>query len=246
MRQFAHRSIAALGLLSLLQFSVIAQEKDQPKTQVVVKFKIFDANDPSKFLTPAKRAIVYARNPQTLKTFTLEEPPIKGPSKDGFYEVAIQKGYLVEQLEISIVDGDSDYSPAVLSKVITSADMLVYPGASKTTDKFSFQAYLAQMGVYRALLAQLIEDVDEQEKERRRTILREEFKVQLGRMSDVDARLLSNDPVEKEAAKKLAKEVLQLYGLMPPDAPMMADCDALVPPQPYMPRRRCCLFGWCR
>lgn len=243
------RGILLMAAFDLFAGPALSQEKKPAAAEVTVNFKIFDTNEPTRQLTPAKRAIVYARDRQTLKAFALAEPPIKGPSKDGFYEVRVQKGWLVEQLEISVVDGDKDYNPAVLTKVITSADMIVYPGASKSTDQFSFQEYLAQMGTYRALLAQLIEEADEPEKERRRTILREGFRTQLTRMADLEARLISADPEERKAAKKLANEVLKLYGLPYEEEPAPPPAYLLVCPCPtyaVCPPARRCWWGWRR
>lgn len=230
-------------LLLVVPISLSAQEKPDNPTDVVVRFKIFDTNKPTKQLTPAKRAIVYARDPGTLKAFPLSEPKIKGPDKDLFYEVSIPKGWLIEQLEITIVDGEKDYNPAVITKIVSAANMNVYPGASRSTDEFSFQAYIAQLGTYRALIGQLIEEVDDVEKERRRGVLREEFRDQLKRMAEVEKRLKSATPNEKLTAQKLADEVLELYGLSSPKVPESIP-QIYYPLQPYP--KPCCFFRFCR
>lgn len=152
-------AVALSAVIALTCHADIAEAQD--KGQVTVKFKIFDTNEPTKRLNPVPQAIAFLRNPVTLKGDLQERVNITRPMKDGLDELKVSKGWLIERLVIDVDDPEKDYNFAAITKVISAADMTIYPGASRSTDRFAFQAYIAQMGAYRALLAEVLEEVDE-------------------------------------------------------------------------------------
>jgi len=168
-----------------------------------------------------KTASNFVRDPVTKKAEFLEAVEISRSEKEGLDELKVSKGWLIEQLLIQINDPEKEYNPAILTKVVSAADMTVYPGASKSTDPFAFQAYQAQMGAYRTLLLQLLEEVNPLIRERVRDDLRAAFGNQLRNMGNLDRRLANAKPDELKTARKLRNEVLKLYGLAPvePDEP---------------------------
>jgi hypothetical protein len=176
----------------------------------------------------------------------LETPDVIPPTdKDGLYEVKVSPGWLIEELVIDIDDPEREYNPAIISKIVSKADMTVYPGASKSSEAFSFQAYTAQMSAYRAVITQLLEGVDATEQERRRNILKGLFSRQLVRMAEVDKRVNTDKPEERTAARKLANDVLKLYGLPHEEEPS-SPLPYIIVENPYVecvPDRRCRLFG---
>jgi hypothetical protein len=222
----------------------------QDAAKITVKFKIFDTNEPIKRLNPLKTASNFVRDPGTKKAEFLETVEITRPEKEGLDELKVSKGWLIEQLLIQIDDPEKEYNPAIITKIVSAADMTVYPGASKATDPFAFQAYQAQMGAYRTLLSQLLEEVDPSIRERVRDDLRAAFGKQLRNMGEVDKRLANAKPDELEAARKLRNEVFKLYGLPPvePDEadnvklPAVIECQPCKPCQPYQPCRSCWPF----
>jgi hypothetical protein len=209
---FGKPSMLVAAVICLAASHLGAQEK------IAVKFKIFDTNVPTKALDPVRKANIFVRDPVTKKPTFLDAEDVKELA-DKFFEVRVAKGWLVEQMVIYVNDPQKDYNPAFLTKVVSAADMLVYPGASKSTDEFAFQAFLAQMSAYRAFLAQLLDEVEPSLHERVRTNLRTAFETQLRNMGDIDRRLPRAKVEERNAAAKLRDEVFRLYGLLPPEQP---------------------------
>ena len=140
-----------------------------------------------------------------------------------------------------IMVADPDTNPAFITKVATADTMTIYPGASESTEIFSIANYTTQMALYKNLLNQLIEGADQAQRENIRGTLRIAFKRQLENMANVERRLPDAKSEDVAAARRLAKEVLQLYGLLPPDSPPVVIIEQC-PPQ------RCRLFSglFCR
>lgn len=220
-----------------------AWSQEPPKTSTVkIKFKAFDSNHPDERLNPADYASNIVRDPLTLKPQFLERVKISRPSKDAFDELEVSKGWLIEQLVIPIVHPTEDYNPAILTKVVSNAEMTIYPGASRSTDQFALNAYIAQMNAYKALLGQLLEEVEESGQFNREAVrrnLRDAFQRKLTNMSDLKARLKEPTPENIAAAAKVRDETLRLYGLTVPEQPQV-----MCPCVPYCQWiGRCSFFG---
>lgn len=204
--------LAAIALLASGASS--AQEPEM----IAIKFKLFDTNRPDDKdpIKPKGFALLSVRNKATkLPGFPLRIPITSLP--DQFSQVEVEKNTLIEHL---VIEAESTrYSPADVAKVVTRAPMTLYPGVSDSLDQFSFSAYSAQMNNYRAIITDLNTALPAQ-KDAIRELLGAQFKNQLTNMAaaaEDPKRLLTNDPEEIDAAKKLADEVLQLYGLRSAD-----------------------------
>lgn len=195
-----------------------------PATHITIRFKVFDTNNPAKRLDPAAMAQNFVRDPVTKAAVFQDAVAVKRqPAAPNLDELIVQKGWLIEQLVIPVVDPLEVYNPAFVTKVVTNADMTLYPGASKSTDDFAFQAYMAQMTAYRSLLEQLLAETPPTSQSHVRDVLRSAFDKQLRNMSDLNARLVANaliQPTEKQlaSARQLRDEVLRLYGYKVPAA----------------------------
>lgn len=224
----------------------------EPK-EVVIKFKVFDANKTKNPvpLKPAATANVFVRNPFNNKAQFLQSVKVTGPNdpKDGFYEMKISRGpsvedvWLVEQLVIEIDDPQKDYNPAIITKVVSADSMTLYPGASDSKDKFSFSSYVAQLSAYRALCAELLEEEGLAAEDRRQRLefLQRGFGKQLRQMEEVSRdpeRLLTRKATEITVAQQSVREVLKLYELLPPEPPAPS-----VEVIQFVPIHRCRLFG---
>jgi hypothetical protein len=212
-------------------------QDDPPTSTINIRLKVFDTNAPSERLTPATVASNFVRDPVTRKAVFLENVPVERLKTDGaFDQLTVSKGWLVEKLVIQIVDARKVYNPAIVTKVVSNADMTIYPGASASTDEFSFNSYMAQMGAYQTLLAELLDEVGAGERERVRASLRAAFVRQLTNMSDVKARLKRPTSEEFRSARKIRDEVLRLYGIasVPEPSKVVSDC--------CRAKRRLCMF----
>jgi hypothetical protein len=205
-----------------------AQEKVQ------IKFKVFDTNNPDSTdpLPLRPLALLSVRDKVTkLPAFPQDIPVAR--LGDGFFQVEVDKNVLVEHLMIEI--DNPRYSPADIAKVITKAPITVYPGASNSEDAFSISAYGAQMNAYRAILTDLVTALPGRRRDIQ-TLLGTKFRSQLENMArapGIPDRLLTNDPQEIATARRLADEVLKLYGLRPESAPSLDN-------QPGVALEGCC------
>jgi hypothetical protein len=214
-------------------------KKDEKKAKdgkILVYFKVFDANDPkSDPLKLTGKAVLSVRNQATKKTQFKGDVPVTGPIMEAddkthkdFYSVELDKGDLVEHL-IIFVQG-TKYSPADMVKIVTKDQMTLYPGASSSLDRFGFTAYMNQLNTYRAIMTDLLDEFPA-ERTQIRQVLSAAFRTQLTNMAQAaderpnqvapneNIRLLTDDAGEIAAARKLADDVLKLYGLRAPDAP---------------------------
>ena len=85
--------------------------------------------------------------------------------KDGFSEMQVAKGWLVEQIVIEINDPVKEYNPAIITKVVSADNMTLYPGVE---GERAFCVPGLRRSVerqYRALATELLEDVDPIERE---------------------------------------------------------------------------------
>lgn len=251
-------SVARLVMLTALAASVLAvsgtqvgaQDKDDKKKddkKIEVKFKLFDTNKPdsTRPIEPKEEAELILRDPKT-KRQAFPKPVKVEPAGDGFYKVLVDKDVLIERLTIE--SKDIRYSPADVTKVITKAPSVLYPGASDSEDQFHFSAYIAQMNTYKSILTELFSAVPDQQ-EAIRELYARKFTYQLRNLEKVPetpGRLLDATPDETQAALKLADEVLKLYGLRA-DTPPYYPCPQPQPLYYCVPRPRCCWSScWCR
>jgi len=211
------------------------KDKKKDDSKVTIFFKVFDANEPKTDpITPSPTAILSLRNQETKKAKYFGAVAIEkvkdGDHKD-FWQVKVNKGELIEHLVINL-EG-ARYSPADLIKIVTRADMVLYPGTSSSVDKFSITAFMSQLNNYRAIITDLIAEFPDQ-REAIRLALGAAYRTQLTNLAeaaeiresqlnlpedDKRIRLATTDRKEIAAALRLADEVLKLYGLRPADAP---------------------------
>ena len=188
-----------------------AQEPEESTGLVTIKFRIFDANIPTRNCRPRPIATVQYR---ILGETRFDDPrsvEVNGPDADEFYSVMVQKGRVINRLTI-VIDAAS-VNPAVINKVVAANDMVLYPGALDSSHDFGFPAYMAQMGEYRDLHAEFVEGVTPGVREVNLNTLRDLFKVQLQNMAIVRLRLPGATEEQIAQATRLANDVLQRFGL---------------------------------
>ncbi len=178
-------------------------------SEVTLRFKVFDANKPDVQLTPIN-GILFLRDRVTLKPERRTRVTF-GEPKNGFSELKIKKGKLIEQLVINI----PGFNPAVIAKTVTAADIQVFPGASAPDETFSFPAFLGQLGAYKSLYNIFENELGETRREEIKSLLREDFGEQLLIMATAErnGKLIAFTPGQMQKARKAVKEVLTLYGL---------------------------------
>lgn len=216
------------------------KSEETPKadaTKIGIRVKLFDADRPTVALTP-RFAFGYYRpgegeEPQYLRDLKFE------PQEKGFYLVTVPKGILLERLVITVQE--PNYNAAVLTKVVTANEMVVYPGASDSKGVFSFQGFKGQLQTYAALYAELVEDLRLATPEDVRGM----FGNQILSMPEADdlVRLPGLDARQREVARKLRADVLRTYGYLPPEAEKPTPSNAVVVNQCCKPRR---CFRRCR
>jgi hypothetical protein len=176
-------------------------------------------------------------------------PPTTGDDQ-GFYVLTLPKSRLIEQLAITVdsVSG-TNYNPAVIAKVVTSADMTIYPGALKPNDQFSVQAYNAQLSTYQSIHSQLIDQFGEPERARIQQILRNQFGQQLLDMAraETEGRLRGFSQEQLATSRTLLKKVLVMYGLAN-EEPVAEPLPCLIPYRHIYctPQYSRGLFGHCK
>lgn len=195
---------------------LIAPANAQDKDEIVVKLKLFDSNEPNIELIP-KSTIVHLRDrvtgqPQLRRDVALTA----SPDQKGFYQVLLPKNRLIETFVISVsAASGTNYNPAVLSKIVTANDMVVYPGASNPGDSFGFSAYVGQLTIYKTILSHLLDEFGETQEDVIRKELKDTYTEQLKVMEQAEAKgkLSALKPEQLETARKVLDETLKLYGL---------------------------------
>jgi hypothetical protein len=216
------------------------KDKDKEKNKIEIKFKLFDTNKPDSVtaIRPKVKAVMVRRDQKTKRQAFPEEVDV-APAGNDFWRVLIDKDVLIERLTIEVED--VRYSPADITKIITRAPTVLYPGVSDSEDQFHFSAYIAQMTTYKSILSQLFSALPDR-REAIRNLYARKFTSQLRNLELVPVtrgRLLDATPEDREAALKLADEVLKLYGLRPEEPPQPAPCSATRPCSPYNALHRC-------
>jgi hypothetical protein len=212
-----------------------------PSTTIGIKVKLFDADRPSRAVTPLM-AYGYYRPGEGIEAQFLDNL-IFEKQENGFYLVTVPRGILLERLVIDVQE--PGYNEAVLTKIVTANDMIVYPGASDSGGIFNFQGYKNQMATYAALYSELVEDLRLVTPEHIRAL----YGSQILAMPAADdlARLPGLDSRQRAFARELRRDVLQQYGFLPAEkrAVHVAGC---APVRRYcVPLRRgCCMVRWCR
>lgn len=215
-----------LCLTALTQMTIAQEAPPQPKKDtVVIQFKIFDANRPTEELKPnlRRKPIILLRNVNTLdeELFLGNKDSdisiVESKDRKGFYEIVLPKGRLVNDMAIDVEQ--SNTNPAALIKVVTANNIVVYPGASNSTESFSMNAYAAQLGRYGSLLSQLTEAFPTR-KDEIRSVLAERYGPLLMNMKGVLDRnqVRFTDPSQSESARSALNETLIAYGLVAPPA----------------------------
>ena len=131
------------------------------KNEVVIQFRVFDANKPDNALHPdlTSRPVIFLRNLDTNKDELYlgnSKDDIRiVPSKDrkDFYEITLPKGRLINDLSIDVLEPNTN--AAAIVKVVTANNIVVYPGASRSLEEFTFPAFAAQLGQYQKLMTEL-------------------------------------------------------------------------------------------
>jgi uncharacterized protein (TIGR03000 family) len=214
-----------LGVLSfailVLGGAVSAQEPEK----ITIKFKLYDTNRPDEKdpIKPKSSALLTIRDQATKRPGFPRRIPVVALA-DQFWQVELEKNVLIEHL---VIEAESTrYSPADLTKIVTRAPINLYPGVSDSLDQFSFSAFSAQMNTYRAIITDLNTALPGR-KEEIQKLLGAQFYTQLTNMEQAASdpkRLLTDIPEEIAAARKLANDVLVLYGLRAESPAPTAPC----------------------
>jgi hypothetical protein len=225
------RNILITGL-SLLIVSATASGLAQDNTPptIVVQFKIFDANKPNAELQPdlERRPIILLRDLETkaeeLFLGNKFGDIVVTASKDrtGFYEVILPKGRLISEMSIEVAHANTN--PAVLSRMITSGDIVVYLAASSSLVDCTLSAYVAQLNRYKSLITQLVDQFPDRS-EVVREVLRERYGGSLLNMKTTleEDRVFTVGPQQERtklsteqsaSARRSLNEVLVAYGLI--------------------------------
>lgn len=187
-------------------------QKPADATKIGIRVKVFDADRPTIPLTPLA-AFGYYRPGEGQEPLFLDDLKFEAQDK-GFYQVTVPKSILLERLVITVAE--SSYNPAVLTKVVTANEMVVYLGASDSQGVFSFQGYRGQLQTYAALYAELVEDLRLASQDQ----LKSMFGGKLLAMPEADdsVRLPGLDARQRDVARGLRIDVLRLFGYLPPEA----------------------------
>lgn len=223
-------ALVAAGAILTLSCQDGARAQDEKPKALKIEFKVFPANEPAgKPLEVLELATIHYRSKIDGLPDSKFDLPVAGPDAKGFYSVEIAPGLLIDNL---VIRPKGLPNVAVVTKLVTANNMVLYPGASDSKDKFKFPTYMSQMGVYRNLYREFVEDFPVPQQERNRAGLLAAFRPQLENMADLDGRLPEATDTERASAKKLRDEVISLYFNLPK------------PTTETAPVRRCCLFGW--
>ena len=226
------RYIVAALFIASCGGMVEAQPSGQSPQEVTIKLKLFDSNQPTTELIPSN-VIITLRNPADNQPQYLPNVRIEQiPEQKGFYRVKLPKGRLVERMVIQVDSASgTNFNPGVVTKVVTAADMTVYPGASDPGDKFAFQSYIGQLEVYRSIFDDLIATFGDSQDKVIRAQLKSAFEPQLHKMADAEhsGRLTGFSEEQLKTAREKTKSILVLYGILPEDkaAPLVVyapDC----------------------
>lgn len=207
------------------------EAKKADETKIGIRVKVFDADRPTVALTPLA-AYGYYRPGEAQEPLFLDDLKFEAQEK-GFYLVTVPRGILLERLVIEV--RERNYNPAVLTKVVTANEMVVYPGASDSQGVFSFQGYKGQLQTYAALYTELVEDL--------RLVSPEDIRGMFGTkilaMPEADdlQRLPGLDPRQRDFARQLRTDLLRLYGYLPPEVKKPSQPTYVV----CYPARRCLL-----
>jgi hypothetical protein len=216
---------AVLGLICGIAYCLFlchneARAQEEAKA-FKIEFKVFPANSPTAApLLPFDTATIHYRNKVEGQPDFKFNLPVAGPDDKGFYSIPVQEGWLIDNLVIRVKGA---VNPAVVTKLVTRQNMVIYPGASDSGEEFKFPAYMTQMGTYRSLYREFIEDAPAEIREVNRASLLAAFRTQLENMAKVNDRLPKAKPEELAAASKLKDEVIRLYFALP-------DAQVQVPP----------------
>lgn len=185
--------------------------KKPDESRIGIRVKVFDADRPAVPLTPLA-AFGYYRPGEGLEPLFLDDLKFEAQDK-GFYQVTVPKSILLERLVITVAE--RNYNPAVLTKIVTANEMVVYLGASDSQGVFSFQGYKGQLQTYAALYAELVEDLRLASQGQ----LREMFGSKILAMPEADdlVRLPGLDARQRDVARRVRTEVLRLFGYLPPE-----------------------------
>lgn len=222
-------SCACFLILAVYSNAILAQVDPGPKVAdkdsktVIVQFKIFDANKPTILFTPdlTRRPVVFLRNLQNnadeLFLGTEDKPITIVPSKEraGFYEITLPRDRLINDMTIDLKEASTNF--ASITKIVTRDNVVVYPGASKSREDFTFTAYQAQLGRYDSLMTQLTEQFYDRREEIRKVLI-ERYGSNLTDMQYVlDSNKVSFARPAEQApiARKTLNDVLVLYGITP-------------------------------
>lgn len=197
-------SVAILSLCS----SLFAQQPERDPNTIEIRVKLFNADRPAEPLTP-RLIFAYRRPAEGEEPVLLNQDQLKiKPVENNFYVLTVPKGLLLERIVFLVQE--SQFNVAVLTKVVTANDMVVYPGASDSGGEFSFHGYKGQMALYGALYDELVEDLRMLNHQQ----IREMFGSQILAMPNAyDYRRLPNlDPRQRQVLHQLHQNVLRTYG----------------------------------
>ncbi len=219
------KSWIVLSCIMALPMSAFAQTAtpDAKNDTIVIQFKIFDANRPTEELKPNlnRKPIILLRNLVTLDEELFlgnkdtEAAIVESKERKGFYEITLPKGRLINDMAIDVERANTN--PGAIIKVVTANNIVVYPGASGSTEPFSINAYTAQLTRYSSLLAQLNEAFPAR-KDEIRTVLVGRYGQLLMNMKSVldNGQVRYTDPSQAANARKVLEDTLVAYGLMQP------------------------------
>ena len=251
-------AILVVVLPVTLRAQVEMKTEPPKKTEVIIQFKVFDANDPGKQYHPdlSSRPIIFLRNLQTKKdevylgTSDKDIAIVQSKTREGFYEITLPAGRLINDLAIDLIEPNTN--AAAIIKVVTANDIVTYPGASTSAETFAFTPYVAQLGVYRNLMTELLDQFPDRRVEIA-GVLEKRFSGRLVKMQDVlDERRVTFAALGQDVtARKVLNDVLELYEILPshpnPNPTPITNVNPIAKTSPdcyYYPCRRGLFHRW--
>jgi hypothetical protein len=158
--------------------------------------------------------------------------------EQGFFYLEVPKNLFLEDIYFHPGRGTGIFNAGVEQKVVSATDMVIYKAVSPPASKFSFNAYVRQFETYRSLyndrvtVLKKISDPRQREADEKATFaeilaLYKDQILQMPQAEDANS-LPELTGEDRRKASQVRKEVLQLYGLLPPDPKQPA-----VPACPY-------------
>jgi hypothetical protein len=221
---------------------------------ITLQIKVFNSNKADEQVVPTE-AEIYVRKAGSVTSDFYDRMSLGMKDAKEFYPIQLPKGVFIERIAILTERGGVVFNTATITHVVTADNMVMYPGASNPLEKFNFSAYVSQLGTYRDMFTELVDQYGEAQRGAIRAFLEPKVGKQVKQMAAaISEGRLALDKDEKAAAgqragaQKLADDVVELYypgTKKPPQEPtLVVECPPSCPQYiECQPTQRCWILG---